>query len=87
MDDERLTQDERAVALGNLETGILATLQACMDDATAVQMHIKAFDLPPDVLMRALGESEAAANCLRAVRDESDMSIRAEAREAIAKLG
>ena len=83
---DSLTQEEREQARGNVEVGVLATLQACLDDVETTVKHIHQNDLPLDVVTRSLAQVEEASTILRCVRDEYDMSIRAEAHEAIAKL-
>ena len=83
---EPLTQEEREQARGNIEVGLLATLQSCLDDVETTIKHINQNDLPLDVVTRSLTQVEEAAAILRCVRDEYDMSIRAEAHEAITKL-
>jgi hypothetical protein len=81
-----LTDEELAIVRGNAEVGVLCTLRQCADDVAAIADAIGANDVPLDLIARSLDRAENAAAMLRTMRDEYDMSIRAEAREAIARV-
>ena len=83
---EPMTTEERRDMRCNVEVAILATLRACTDDCDAIDKVIRENDMDESVITTSLERIAEAASLMRTVRDECDMSVRADAYKAIEML-
>jgi hypothetical protein len=81
-----VSQEELQRIRADAEVAVLATLKGCLDDAGAICDHIATNNVDMDLVARALKTTDEASSALRCLRDEFEMSIRADAYESLAKL-
>jgi 16S rRNA G527 N7-methylase RsmG len=82
-----LDTEERDAAIGSIEVALQAWLEGIKADAEEALRAIRCTEQPDTALARAVAELPDAANILRSIRDEFEMSTHADAIEAVAKLG
>ena len=83
---DSLTQDERDTIRADAECALIITLRAVADDCESVIEQIAGNNVPLDVVGDALYKAEDAATAIRTLRDEYEMSIRADAHAGLALL-
>ena len=68
------------------ETGIVTTLRAIVDDATAITDYLNRLDMPHEMVEYSLDATGEVAAELRRLRDDFDVVVRCKAREGIKEM-
>ena len=82
-----VSQDEMQRIRADAEVAVIAMLKALVDDAGAINEAMGVSNVALELVQATLDGVVEASATLRTLRDEWDMSICADARESLSRLG